>query len=111
MGEWDLTKEQDCRYPGGDCADAPVDMGIEKIIVHEDYANNRSHYNDIALIRFNRSVDMSDSISPVCLPFEEPQRSQNMVGLRGNAAGWGKTEDGMFLRFYGRKPQCNRTII
>lgn len=92
LGEWDLTKEQDCEHEY--CADAPVDMGIEKIIVHEDYANNKSHYNDIALIRFNRSVDMSDYISPVCLPIEEPQRSKNMVGLTGYAAGWGKMENG-----------------
>ncbi|XP_065073047.1 CLIP domain-containing serine protease B4-like [Ochlerotatus camptorhynchus] len=94
LGEWDLTTEPDCVYASEHCVDAPVDMGIEKIIVHEDYANNKSHYNDIALIRFNKSVDMSDSISPVCLPTEEPQRSQNKVGQTGYAAGWGKTENG-----------------
>lgn len=88
LGEWDLTSEQDCDNANGNCADAPVDMGIEKIIVHEGYANNKSYYNDIALIRFNRSVNMSDTISPVCLPIEEPQRSQNKVVLSGYAAGW-----------------------
>lgn len=91
LGEWDLATDPDC--DGGGCTDGPVDMGIEKIIVHEDYVNNRSHYNDIALIRFNSSVNMSDFISPVCLPIEEPQRSQNLVGLRGHVAGWRRTEN------------------
>lgn len=92
LGEWDQTKDQDCfqQY----CVDAPVDMGIEKIIVHEDYARNKSHYNDIALIRFNRSVNMSGSVSPVCLPIDESQRSQDKAGSKGFVAGWGKMENG-----------------
>lgn len=89
LGEWDQNEEQDCEYANENCADAPVNMGIEKIIVHEDYGKNDTYSNDIALIRLNRSVDISQYISPVCLPIEEPQRSQNKVGLKGYIAGWG----------------------
>lgn len=86
LGEWDLAADQDCELEY--CTDAPVDIGIEKIITHEDYKTTRAHYNDIALIRLNRTVERSASVSPVCLPIEEQQRSQNVVDSNGYCAGW-----------------------
>lgn len=95
LGEWDLENEIDCM--DGDCADAPVNMGLEKIIVHEDYdAENKSHYHDIALIRFTRDVNVTSFISPVCLPIDDKQRTRDNVGTKGWAVGWGKTETGGF---------------
>lgn len=92
LGEWDLNKENDCEDEI--CTDAPVDVGIEKIIVHEDYnSKSKSQYNDIALIRFDRDVQLSPFISPVCLPIDEPYRSRNNVGFKGYATGWGRTEN------------------
>lgn len=38
------------------CAPPVEDVGIEEIIVHHDYKNNL--YNDIALIRLNRKVEI-----------------------------------------------------
>lgn len=96
LGEWNLTAEMDCEHITEYCTDAPVNVGIEKIIVHEDYQLSKSHYNDIALIRLSRSVSMTDFISPVCLPIAEPQRSKNKVGLRGYVAGWPRIETGAY---------------
>lgn len=92
LGEWDLDNAIDCQEDNN-CADAPVNLGVEKIIVHEDYnPSNKAQYNDIALIRFNRDVRFSAFISPVCLPIENAQRTKNNVGTRGVATGWGRTE-------------------
>ncbi|XP_065073631.1 CLIP domain-containing serine protease B4-like [Ochlerotatus camptorhynchus] len=92
LGEWDLDQERDCL--DGDCADAPLNMSIDKIIVHEDYdPQSKAQYNDIALIRFTRDVIMTSFISPICLPIDNAQRSRNIVGTKGMAAGWGRTEN------------------
>lgn len=92
LGEWDLDNQIDCQEDNN-CADAPVDMGVERIIVHEDYnPQNKAQYNDIALIRFTRDVTYSSFISPVCLPIASAQRNKNNVGTRGVATGWGRTE-------------------
>ncbi|EAT48927.1 AAEL000037-PA [Aedes aegypti] len=95
LGEWDLSRERDCDSDNVTCTDAPVDMGVEQIVVHEDYdPQSKAQHNDIALIRFTRDVHMSMYISPICLPLKEPQRSRNHVGSNGYAAGWGNTESG-----------------
>lgn len=92
LGEWDLDSPVDCSE-ADNCADAPINMAIERIIVHEDYnPQNKAQYNDIALIRFTRDVQFSSFVSPVCLPIENAQRSKNNVGTRGVATGWGRTE-------------------
>ncbi|XP_062563418.1 CLIP domain-containing serine protease B4-like [Armigeres subalbatus] len=94
LGEWDLDQQIDCDEDDEDtCANAPQDMDIEKIVVHEDYdpADTSSH-NDIALIRFTEDVQMSAFVSPVCLPMDGALRTLNIVGSRGYAAGWGRTE-------------------
>lgn len=92
LGEYDLTNDvADC--VDDVCADAPVDMDIERITVHEDYNPNvKSQWNDIALIRFSREVSFSPYIKPICLPVDESVRTRNNVGTKAVAAGWGRTE-------------------
>uniref|UniRef100_C6ZQY3 CLIP domain-containing serine protease n=1 Tax=Ochlerotatus triseriatus TaxID=7162 RepID=C6ZQY3_OCHTR len=91
VGEWDLNSERDCY--DDDCADVPVNMGVEKIIVHENYdPNNKAQYNDIALIQFTRDVHTTSFIDPICLPVDNDYRTRNNVGTKGWAAGWGRTE-------------------
>ena len=75
------------------CADVPVDVGIDDVIVHEEYnVTERGQYNDIALIRLDRDVGFSDYIDPICLPVEEGVRHMNHTGRKAIAAGWGITE-------------------
>ncbi|XP_055550368.1 CLIP domain-containing serine protease B4-like [Wyeomyia smithii] len=94
LGEYDLSNAgPDCKE--GVCANVPVDVGIEKIIVHDSYASGlTAQYNDIALIRTDRIVTFSKFIHPICLPVDEPERSLNNVGKVATAAGWGRTKTG-----------------
>lgn len=97
LGEWDLRTERDCENANDadTCTDAPVDVDVEQITVHENYdPNSKAQYNDIALIRLSRNVYMSPYIAPICLPLKEPQLSRDYVNSRGHAAGWGNTENG-----------------
>lgn len=96
LGEWDIDQEIDCDEDEEDvCADAPLDVDIEKIIMHEDYdPEDTSSHNDIALIRLTRDVQISAFVSPICLPIDEIPRSRNIVGSKAYAAGWGRTESG-----------------
>ncbi|XP_055609289.1 CLIP domain-containing serine protease B4-like [Uranotaenia lowii] len=92
LGEYDLKHDgQDCLE--SECADVPVDVDVEKIIVHEEYnPQNKNQYNDIALIRMVRDVSFSSYISPICLPVAPAERNKNNVGTKAVAAGWGRTE-------------------
>ncbi|KAL9703847.1 hypothetical protein quinque_007365 [Culex quinquefasciatus] len=94
LGEHNITngKEQDCdEY--NNCADVPVEVGIEKVILHEEYdALEKGKYNDIALIRLDRDVGFSTYINPICLPLEDSVRQMNHTGMKVTAAGWGITE-------------------
>lgn len=92
LGEYDLRNSaQDC--VDGVCADPPVDFGIAKTIVHENYnPNDKDQLNDIALIRLNREVSFTAYIKPICLPVADDIRNRNIVGTKATAAGWGRTE-------------------
>lgn len=45
----------------------PSDFNVLDKNYHPDFQNS-SHYNDIGLIRLDRSVEFSDYIRPACLP-------------------------------------------
>ncbi|XP_058117983.1 CLIP domain-containing serine protease B4-like [Anopheles ziemanni] len=92
LGEWDLGLDRDCNGDG-DCNDAPVDMNIEKIVVHTGYdTQDKNHLNDIALIRMASPVAFTETVRPICLPLSSKTINANHVGLSSWAAGWGKTE-------------------
>lgn len=52
-------------------------------------------YNDIALLRLDRSVQRSKYVTPICLP-KLALRSDTFVGQRPTVVGWGTT-------YYGGK--------
>lgn len=64
MGEWDINTEIDCPPMQG-CNDPPVDVNVEKVIVHEDYLKGKKQErrNDIALLRLNQPVDLTGKYS------------------------------------------------
>uniref|UniRef100_A0A6P7FRE5 CLIP domain-containing serine protease n=1 Tax=Diabrotica virgifera virgifera TaxID=50390 RepID=A0A6P7FRE5_DIAVI len=87
LGEYNTESEVDC---DGELCNDPQDIGVEEVLYNEGYNNNNVHrYNDIALIRLNRSVKFSRFIYPICLP--HPNEAAR-VGDRVIVAGWGKTE-------------------
>ncbi|XP_055636347.1 CLIP domain-containing serine protease B4-like [Toxorhynchites rutilus septentrionalis] len=86
LGEYDLSNEgPDCDQNG--CADAPVDVDIEKIIIHPEFSKGRHAINnDIALIRLARDVPFSNFIRPICLPIDSSER--NITGGGAITTGW-----------------------
>lgn len=64
----------------------PVDFSIEKVTVHPNYQGAE---NDIAILRLDRDVEFSEYIQPICLPWDEPLRSKDLVDYRPFVAGWG----------------------
>ncbi|XP_053669193.1 CLIP domain-containing serine protease B4-like [Anopheles marshallii] len=92
LGEWDLSKANDCQ--DGFCSKAPIDLEVEKIVVHSNYTMKfNRNANDIALIRLTRSVQYSETVRPICLPLSASVRYLDHVGFSSYAVGWGKTEN------------------
>nr|XP_018916831.1 PREDICTED: serine protease snake-like [Bemisia tabaci] len=79
LGELILNNEDD--------GASPVDVRVERTIVHPDYRDDRK-YNDIALIRLERKVTFSASIRPSCL------HQGGELHRLPEATGWGYTEFG-----------------
>lgn len=86
LGEWNTETNPDC-LPDGTCADEPVTIPIEDLIVHENYQPLlRNQHNDIALIRLSQDAPFTSYIKPVCLPKRDNFARKLWV------SGWGKTE-------------------
>lgn len=59
LGEWNTESGKDCIQAGNVqvCNDEPVDVDVEKTIVHEGYdTNDINRRNDIALLKLSRPV-------------------------------------------------------
>ncbi|GAB0087376.1 serine protease snake-like [Sergentomyia squamirostris] len=80
LGEHNLESDKD--------NDAVKDYGIEQVIIHPQY-RSQTVYNDIALVRLNRTVTFSKFIKPVCL-----NNKEESDGLGLSAIGWGHTQFG-----------------
>lgn len=94
LGEWDTSTEIDCN-DDEICAPKPQDIAVAEQISHEGYMpNSQAQQDDIALLRLERSVTLTDFIRPICLPFGSGVRSKIFDGEPLNVAGWGKTETG-----------------
>lgn len=96
LGEHDLSSDLDCE--GGECADPVVDVPVAATIVHEKYATkSESQPYDIALIRLLRPVDFTLWIQPICLPISPRLRYNNFDNTTFIVAGFGRTENGLFI--------------
>ncbi|KAM7359483.1 transmembrane protease serine 9-like [Cochliomyia hominivorax] len=91
LGEYQISTTEDCTNSTRkkQCAPPVEDVGIEEMIIHEDFQNV---YNDIALIRLNRKIEFQRHIKPICLPIYEHLRSKEIYNYI--VTGWGKTEEG-----------------
>lgn len=94
LGEFDLTTKIDC--DDGMCADAPLDVGVEQIVVHPDYdRTSRNQANDIALIRLEYDVPYTEFVRPVCLPSTLNGGKMGQLRIVADAklfaSGWGRT--------------------
>lgn len=94
IGDHNTQSSLDCN--SGGCLAPPQELGIESVIVHEEYSksNGRGIYNhnDIALIRTNRKMVFSDSVQPICLP--DIDMKPLKAGQKLTVAGWGHNGTG-----------------
>ncbi|EDV91600.1 serine protease grass [Drosophila grimshawi] len=95
LGEHRISTEKDCRRLGRreKCAPPVLDVGIEKMILHEKY-DTRRITNDIALLRLNKTVEFQKHIKPICLPINDELKGQSETMSNYFVTGWGTTEKG-----------------
>lgn len=91
LGEWNLLSDPDCDDEKQYCNDPSLDVGIEKMVAHEDY-DKTTILNDIALIKLNQSVNFTETISPICLPLSNLTKNKNTDDMTFTVIGWGNTE-------------------
>lgn len=101
LGEWDTEATVDCiaiqDYNEFYCADPAVDVPVEKVFIHEQYARHqRPQLNDIALLRLAQPVDTTAWIRPVCLPERPVLPAADEVLI---LAGWGNNGCGYNSRY------------
>ena len=98
LGEHKLNTDPDCSGTGT-CAAKKITRNIANIIKHENY-DISTNANDIALIRLNEPVPLTDegsdlsSVSPICLPWSENDYARKWDRLEGETAvltGWGRS--------------------
>lgn len=61
-------------------------FGVKNVFVHPDYSFHQ-HYNDIALIELNGTVNIRAGVKPACLYTKKDIPTDSFV-----ATGWGATE-------------------
>jgi len=67
-----------------------VERRVARIYSHSNFKKSPHFWNDIAILKLDRSVDYSSSIQPVCLDWSQADLS----GLPATTIGWGRTSDG-----------------
>ncbi|XP_053691100.1 CLIP domain-containing serine protease B4-like [Sabethes cyaneus] len=94
LGEYDTkNKEVDCA--NGHCADMPMDVEVDQVVVHQNYTTRQiSQYDDIALIRLMQSVQMTAFVQPIQLPPNQMEDMLDETKMPIVSAGWGRTKTG-----------------
>lgn len=61
-----------------------IDLPVSMFIVHKEYSMPRPFSNDIALIKLNESVELTDYIIPICLPTEDQASATSDTNFSDN---------------------------
>lgn len=67
--------------------DGEIDVEVSRIIPHPNF-QPKTFKNDIALIELSKKVNLSDSISPACLPFDDLELANQFPGAVDNQTAW-----------------------
>jgi len=70
---------------------ASQQIAVESVHDHKDY-NDNTMDNDVSLLKLSRTITFTNSISPVCLPFN--YANDEFSGTTVTASGWGTTTQG-----------------
>ncbi len=70
------------------------DIGVTKIVVHENFKTPMSHSNDIALLNLVSPADIGEEIGLVCLPDTTYQLPFDNVNKKCWITGWGRLSSG-----------------
>lgn len=92
LGEYNYQTDIDCiqEESGFDCADKPIDIDVDSVIIHPNYsANTHISGNDIAIVKLKTAVEYTDFIRPICLP---PAHIKVNHLKKFTVAGWGRTD-------------------
>ncbi|KAL4715959.1 hypothetical protein ACJJTC_013259 [Scirpophaga incertulas] len=87
LGEHDTNTNPDCELSV--CAPPVQDRIIRRAIKHP-FFNKPLFHNDIAIVQFTKPAQLTDYVTPICLPQREDQLSPVVLGDLVTAAGWGK---------------------
>lgn len=66
------------------------DRDVETIRIHPEF-NSSTFYNDIAILKLSRSVEITDYVRPVCL-WEGDTNLEYLINKEGTVIGWGFDE-------------------
>lgn len=82
---------------GKDCNEPVQEILVESTYSHPDFEKNANRLgNDIALIRLKTTARYSSFVQPICLPLRDFDVQDYKPFW---VAGWGKTEQSLFLSF------------
>lgn len=83
----------DLRNSKNYCDENGVKLEIFKIFLHEKFDIDQM-YNDIALIKLKNEIPFSDTIQPICLPYNNEATIKDISKQNSFVSGWGYTEHG-----------------
>lgn len=97
LGDLDVGNaitERDSNPVNGDLGAPPQVRLVSDVIIHPEYHQPSRDRHDIALLRLAQPVDITEFVSPVCLPDPERDAGDALEGLRPTVSGYGRTERG-----------------
>ena len=87
LGDYDLSNEEE-----------PYKhefVQVQIIAIHQQF-DRQSYEYDLALLRFNESIQFKPNIIPICIP----ETDDNFVGRTAYATGWGRLREGTLILFF-----------
>lgn len=94
LGEWDKSTHIDCENLDGVwvCNNAPIDVPIEKIVLHRQFGETGDINDNIGLIHLKHKVKFTDFVKPICVSgfvFMRSLYEELYIGRQFEIASWG----------------------
>lgn len=66
------------------------DIPVSKVIVHPKFGTPARYSFDMALMKLQRSIKLTDFAAPICLP---ENLEEKFDGVNATVVGWGRTDE------------------